>query len=166
MNYFLKTWLPNISGACWWWKWVEQFYTRWNWVAPRVTRFSKVQDCVYCWSPGARVWGHYIWCRRWNWYIFRICLYLIWKDLAFLCYKQSSFCVAHVRSLKNSSQLVAVAYGCSFVAKLSWKQKFFWENICILHNVHYLSKKCFYMEKNFDIEFFFCWEKNFLQRKI
>ena len=53
-----------------------------------------------------------------------------------------------------------VSYGCSFVAKLSWKKNFF-EKICFLQNIHYLQVKCFYMEKKkFNIENFFT-EKNF-----
>ena len=41
-----------------------------------------------------------------------------------------------------------VSYGCSFVAKLSWKKKIiFFEKICFLQNIHYLQVKCFYMEK-------------------
>ena len=42
-------------------------------------------------------------------------------------------------------------YGCSFVAKLSWKKKFFfWKNICVFYKIYVICrKKCFYMEKKF-----------------
>ena len=46
------------------------------------------------------------------------------------------------------------AYGCSFVAKLSWKKKIF------------CRKKCFYMEKTFCNHKVFLLENFFLQRKI
>ena len=69
--------------------------------------------------------------------------------------------------LFNQSQLKAGAvYGCSFVAKLSWKKNNFFEKIGFLQNIHYLQKKCFYMEKMFYIEKLFTEKKHFLQRKI
>ena len=55
-------------------------------------------------------------------------------------------------------------YGCSFVAKLIWKNIcFFSKNICFLQNIYYLQKKCFYMEKKV-LKFFFT-EKNFFYRE-
>ena len=49
----------------------------------------------------------------------------------------------------NSQKLaVTINYGCLFAAKLNWKEKFFFEKICLL-------QKNFVTEKNF-----------FLQRKI
>ena len=47
-------------------------------------------------------------------------------------------------------------YGCSFVAKLSWKKKFFFfgKNICFLQNVHYLQKKLILYGKKVYIDFF------------
>ena len=60
-----------------------------------------------------------------------------------------------------------VYYGCSFVAKLSWKKKLFWKNICVFYKIYIICrKKCFYMERKFYIEKFFYWTKLFLQRKI
>ena len=36
----------------------------------------------------------------------------------------------------------AVNYGCSFVAKLSWKKNVFWKNICVF------TKYTFFADKN------------------
>ena len=57
-------------------------------------------------------------------------------------------------------------YGCSFVAKLSWKKIFFWKNICVFYKIYIIyRKKCFYMEKKFYIEKFFYWKKTFFTEK-
>ena len=53
--------------------------------------------------------------------------------------------------------------GCSFVAKLSWKNIFF-EKICFLQNMHYLQKKIFYGKKSFTLKKFFT-EKTFFSKK-
>ena len=40
-------------------------------------------------------------------------------------------------------------YGCSFVAKLSWKKNVFFEKyFCFLLNIHYLQKKIFLYGRN------------------
>ena len=55
-------------------------------------------------------------------------------------------------------------YGCSFVAKLIWKNIcFFSKNICFLQNIYYLQKKCFYMEKK--VLKFFLQKKTFFTEK-
>ena len=49
-----------------------------------------------------------------------------------------------------------VEYGCSFVAKLSWKRIFFLEKIFVFYKIYITCrKKCFYMEK-----------KNFMEKNI
>ena len=56
----------------------------------------------------------------------------------------------------NLRQIHTDDYGCSFIAKLSWKKKcFFFEKIFVFFTKYTLfAEKCFYMEKNF-----FYWEK-------
>ena len=55
----------------------------------------------------------------------------------------------------------ARGYGCSFVAKLSWKKNFFWKNICVFYKIYIICrKKCFYVEKKFYKK------KLFLQKNI
>ena len=57
-------------------------------------------------------------------------------------------------------------YGCSFVAKLSWKKIFFGKNICVFYKVYIICrKKCFYMEKKFYNENVFYWKKTFFTEK-
>ena len=57
-------------------------------------------------------------------------------------------------------------YGCSFVAKLSWKKFCFsWKNICFLQNIYYLQKICFYIEKNVLYWKFFFTGKSFFYRE-
>ena len=57
-------------------------------------------------------------------------------------------------------------YGCSFVAKLSWKKNYFFlKKYIFLQKIHYLQKKWFYMEKkSFILKIFFT-EKNFFYRE-
>ena len=55
-------------------------------------------------------------------------------------------------------------YGCSFVAKLSWKKNFFLKK-CFLQNIHYLQKKKFYMEKKVLYWKFFLLKKTFFTEK-
>ena len=51
-------------------------------------------------------------------------------------------------------------YGCSFVAKLSWKRFFFLKKyLGFWRNIHYLDKKGFYVEKKV------LYWKNFLLKK-
>ena len=58
-------------------------------------------------------------------------------------------------------QNIMKVYGCSSVAKISWKKKFFfWKNICFLQNIHYLQKKIILYAKKILYWFFFT-EKNF-----
>ena len=46
-----------------------------------------------------------------------------------------------------------VEYGCSFVAKLSWKIIFFFEKIFVFYKIYITCrKKCFYMEKKIFME--------------
>ena len=53
-------------------------------------------------------------------------------------------------------------YGCSFVAKLSWKRFFFLKKyLGFWRNIHYVDKKGFYVEK----KFYIFTEKNFLYRE-
>ena len=60
----------------------------------------------------------------------------------------------------------SVTYGCSFVAKLSWKKIFLWKIICVFYKIYIIYwKKCFYMEKKFYIETFFLLKKNFFYRE-
>ena len=41
-----------------------------------------------------------------------------------------------------------VAYGCSFVTKLSWKKKVLKKNVYVFYKIYIICrKKCFYMEK-------------------
>ena len=62
--------------------------------------------------------------------------------------------------------LKVVLYGCSFVAKLSWKKKIFFlkKYLCFWQNIHY-RKKCFLMEKSFILKTFFTEKKNFYREK-
>ena len=56
-------------------------------------------------------------------------------------------------------------YGCSFVAKLSWKKNiFFLKNVFYKIYSIYLYKKCFYMERKFYVEKFL-YRKNFFTEK-
>ena len=58
-------------------------------------------------------------------------------------------------------------YGCSFVAKLSWKKEFFfWKDICVfLQNIHYFQKKMFlYRKKVLYLEMFLL-KRNFFYRE-
>ena len=61
----------------------------------------------------------------------------------------------------------AVNYGCSFVAKLSWKKNFFFGKIFVfLQNIHYLQKKIFlYGKKSFIVKNLFLLEKTFFTEK-
>ena len=60
----------------------------------------------------------------------------------------------------------SVTYGCSFVAKLSWKKIFLWKIICVFYKIYIIYwKKCFYMEKKFYIETFFLLKKTFFTEK-
>ena len=62
-----------------------------------------------------------------------------------------------------------VGYGCSFVAKLSWKKNiiFFWKNICVFYKIYIICrKKCFYREKKFYIEKFFYWKNLYIEKYI
>ena len=46
------------------------------------------------------------------------------------------------------TSIEAIIYGCSFVAKLSWKKNFFFEKIFVFYKIYIICrKKCFYMEK-------------------
>ena len=60
-----------------------------------------------------------------------------------------------------------IEYGCSFVAKLSWKKRFFfWKNICFFTKYKlFVEKKFFYTEKKFYNEKFFYWKKTFFTMK-
>ena len=60
----------------------------------------------------------------------------------------------------------AVNYGCSFVAKLSWKKNFFFGKIFVfLQNIHYLQKKIFlYGKKSFIIKNLFLLEKFYREK--
>ena len=53
-------------------------------------------------------------------------------------------------------------YGCSFVARLSWKNIFFFfEKIFVFYKIYNICRKnCFYVEKKIYIEVFFLTEKN------
>ena len=58
-------------------------------------------------------------------------------------------------------------YGCSFVAKPSWKKFFFFEKIFVLFTKYtlFVEEKCFYMRKTFYNENFFYWKKLFFTEK-
>ena len=58
-------------------------------------------------------------------------------------------------------------YGCSFVAKLSWKKKFFFGKIFVFFTKYTLfaEKNVFIWKKKFYIENFFYWIKNFFAEK-
>ena len=59
-----------------------------------------------------------------------------------------------------------ILYGCSFVAKLGWKKKFFWKNIFVFFKIYIICwKKCFYMEKNICIGKYFYWKNLFYREK-
>ena len=61
---------------------------------------------------------------------------------------------------------MAVMYGCSFVAKLSWKKIFFLKTYLFFYKIYIICKKnCFYLEKKFYNEKFFPTEKNFFYRE-
>ena len=52
-----------------------------------------------------------------------------------------------------------VEYGCSFVAKLSWKRFFFFEKIFVFYKIYITCrKKCFYMEKKIFMEKKYKWK--------
>ena len=58
-------------------------------------------------------------------------------------------------------------YGCSFVAKLSWKKKNIFLNICVFYKIYIICrKKCSYLEKKFYNEKNILLKKKFLHRKI
>ena len=60
----------------------------------------------------------------------------------------------------------AVNYGCSFVAKLSWKKNFFLEKYLCFYKIYIICrKKYFYMEKKFYNEKFFLLKKTFFAEK-
>ena len=84
-----------------------------------------------------------------------------WKDLYI-----DAFCVIITCPI-YSKQKQSPGYGCSFVAKLSWKKSFCsWKNICILYKIYVICRKiCFYMEKKFYTEKFFYWKKLFYREK-
>ena len=69
--------------------------------------------------------------------------------------------------LERFKKSEAAVYGCSFVAKLSWKRKIFFlkKSLCFLQNIHYLQKKCLYKEKKFYIESCFYWKKTCFTEK-
>ena len=50
------------------------------------------------------------------------------------------------------------AYGCSFVAKLSWKKHFFfWKNVCVFYKIYIICRKNNYIwKKKVLYWFFFC----------
>ena len=55
-------------------------------------------------------------------------------------------------------------YGCSFVAKLNWKKKFFLKKyLCFLQIIHYLQKKMI-KKKKFILIFFCLLKKLYLQK--
>ena len=57
-------------------------------------------------------------------------------------------------------------YGCSFVAKLSWKKNFFLKKyLCFLQNIHYLQKKMFLYGKKVLHWKIFLLKKNFFYRE-
>ena len=68
--------------------------------------------------------------------------------------------------LERFKKSEAAVYGCSFVAKLSWKRKIFFlkKSLCFLQNIHYLQKKCLYKEKRFYWKIFLL-KKTFLTEK-
>ena len=49
-------------------------------------------------------------------------------------------------------------YGCSFVAKLNWKKKFFWKNICVFYKLYIICRKK-WLKKKIYIDFFLFTEK-------
>ena len=55
-------------------------------------------------------------------------------------------------------------YGCSFVAKLNWKKKFFWKNICVFYKLYIICRKKWLKKKNL-YWFFFVYWKSFIYRK-
>ena len=58
-------------------------------------------------------------------------------------------------------------YGCSFVAKLSWKITFlFWKNMFFTKYTLFTEKMFLYGKKKVKYIKTFCWKKLFLQRKI
>ena len=62
--------------------------------------------------------------------------------------------------------LKVVLYGCSFVAKVSWKKNFFYEKIFVFLTKYTLQKKMFsYGKKSFILKAFFTEKKKFYREK-
>ena len=62
---------------------------------------------------------------------------------------------------------VRFVYGCSFVAKLSLNNFFFFEKICFLQNIYHLQKKIFlYGKKVFYLKFFLLKKTFFTEKNI
>ena len=65
-----------------------------------------------------------------------------------------------------SGHLDTVLYDCSFVAKLSWKKRLFFEKIFVFYKIYIICRKqCFYMGKKFYDEKFFLLKTNFFYRE-
>ena len=57
-------------------------------------------------------------------------------------------------------------YGCSFVAKRSWKKKTFFVKIfAFLQSIHFFAEKMFLHGKKLIMKKFFCWKKTFFYRE-
>ena len=53
-------------------------------------------------------------------------------------------------------QNVAIVYGCSFAAKLSWKKILFWKNICVFCKIYIICRKnVFIWKESFILKIFF-----------
>ena len=62
-----------------------------------------------------------------------------------------------------------VFYGCSFVAKLSWKKISFWKNICAFDKIYITllaEKNVFIWKKSFILRNFFTEKNCFYREKI
>ena len=63
--------------------------------------------------------------------------------------------------------VIRINYGCSFVAKLSWKKTYFFEKIHVFFTKYTLfEENMFLYEKSIILKKFFTENNFFLQRKI
>ena len=61
--------------------------------------------------------------------------------------------------------LKVVLYGCSFVAKLSWKKKIFFEKIYVFHKIYIICRKNVFIWKKSFIAKHFLLKKTFFTEK-
>ena len=63
----------------------------------------------------------------------------------------------------------AIGYGCSFVAKPSWKKElfYFWKNICVFYKIYIICRKKMFLygKKSFILKIFFTEKKLFRREK-